>query len=119
MHFTLLPILTSGFLLFAASGARASGFASTCNNIALSGTTLSAECGNGHGESFQASINTDDCIANYGGSLTCAPNGGYSASCNTCFIEPGTTDMLCDCRNGSGGTPASLIDLSRSRTRLC
>ncbi|KAH7929526.1 Cyanovirin-N [Leucogyrophana mollusca] len=120
MQFTFFQVLASGLLFFATSSVVADGgFADTCTDYYINNATLIAECTGHNGVgTYLTSINTAYCIADTGGYLECAPNGQYTASCSNCFIESGTTYMLCDCENGSGGDGASIIDLNSCFTNV-
>ncbi|KAH7930616.1 Cyanovirin-N [Leucogyrophana mollusca] len=112
MQFTSFQILASGLMLFGASSAVASGFSSSCNSVSLSGSILYADCRSESGNYAESALDTANCVANYDGNLSCASGGGYTGSCTNCALEAGTTYLLCDCKNGSGGDPASVIDLN-------
>ncbi|QRW02750.1 CVNH domain protein [Ceratobasidium sp. AG-Ba] len=84
------------------------GFSASCSGASVSGTTLTANCGNGNGGSRWSSIDLNQCIANYGGNLVCAKNGGFGGSCSECEIRTGVY-MICGCSGGSNPTP--IIDL--------
>ncbi|KAH7910392.1 Cyanovirin-N [Hygrophoropsis aurantiaca] len=112
MQFTSLSIVFSGLFVFATSSAVAyGGFANSCTDYYVTDATLIASCTGPDEVVYLTSINTAYCIADTAGSLECAPNGQYTTSCSNCFIESGTTYMLCDCEDGSGGDAASIIDL--------
>ncbi|KAF8609767.1 Cyanovirin-N [Ceratobasidium sp. AG-I] len=99
-----------GFSLFAAMSVSAGGgFSASCSNFYMQGNNvLTATCGNGSGGSKTTSIDLNRCIANYGGNLACAANGGYGGSCSGCLIRTGTY-MICHC-GPNNGTP--IIDLN-------
>ncbi|KAG8748830.1 hypothetical protein FRC12_013763 [Ceratobasidium sp. 428] len=101
--------LTALFFL-ATSGVRAGGgFSASCRNFYMeTKTKLVASCGDGRGGSRDTSIDLNRCIANYGGNLACATNGGYGGSCSDCLIRTGTY-MRCHC-GPNNGTPT--IDLN-------
>ncbi|KAH7920965.1 Cyanovirin-N [Leucogyrophana mollusca] len=112
MQFTSLQLLASCLVLFGASSAVASDFSASCKSISLSGSILYADCRSESGNYAESALDTANCVANYDGNLSCASGGGYTGSCTDCSLESGTTYLLCDCKNGSGGDPASLIDLN-------
>ena len=60
--------LASAFAL----GANAGGFLDSCCRVAFGGTTVSAKCGNGRGQWFDASKDVNSCIGNNNGQLTFA-----------------------------------------------
>ncbi|KAH7929527.1 Cyanovirin-N [Leucogyrophana mollusca] len=112
MQFTLLPFVASGLLFFATSNVGAIDFSASCSDWYMDGTVLFATCNAADGTATSTALDMNDCITNEGGSLACAVVGDYSSSCTDCAIESGTADLLCDCENGTGGDPASILDLS-------
>ncbi|KAG8688920.1 hypothetical protein FRC08_011189 [Ceratobasidium sp. 394] len=85
------------------------GFSGSCKNWYVSGYTLHANCGDGHGGYRDTSKDLNQCIANYGGNLACATNGGFGGSCSGCEVVTGTY-MKCHCGPGPNNTPT--IDLN-------
>ncbi|KAH7921543.1 Cyanovirin-N [Leucogyrophana mollusca] len=103
MQFTTFQLLASGLLLFGASTALAqSGFADSCDDYYVTGTTLYANCLNDNDSAYYATeVDLNYCLANDGGSLICEYGGSYSYSCSDCGLASGTY-FECDCQDGSG-----------------
>ncbi|KAG8726323.1 hypothetical protein FRC12_023498, partial [Ceratobasidium sp. 428] len=108
MYFLGLTVVSALFFLTAPGVSAGGGFSGSCSNIYMDGNSrLVAHCGDGRGGSRDTSIDLNRCIANYGGNLACATNGGYGGSCSGCLIHTGTY-MRCHC-GPNNGTPT--IDL--------
>ncbi|KAH7882515.1 Cyanovirin-N [Phlebopus sp. FC_14] len=94
MHLLASTLLTLPFLKLVAA---ASGFADTCSNYGVSGTTLSADCLQIDQATDSTSLNLDICLVNSNGELLCRSGGDYGASCSGCHLS-GTT-FTCSCNN--------------------
>ncbi|KAG8756802.1 hypothetical protein FRC12_010468 [Ceratobasidium sp. 428] len=91
MHFLGFTVVSALFFLAAPSVSAGGGFSHSCSSFHMEGNSkLVATCGDGGGGHKTTSINLNDCIANYGGNLACAKNGGYGGSCSGCLIHTGT-----------------------------
>ncbi|KAH7910391.1 Cyanovirin-N [Hygrophoropsis aurantiaca] len=112
MQYTYLQLLASGLLLFAVPNVAATDFSASCSDWYMDGTVLYASCNAADGVATNTAVDLTDCLTNTNGSLACAAVGDYSDSCTDCAIESGTSYLLCDCQNGSGGDPASILDLN-------
>lgn len=88
-------------------------YADTCPGYAyISGTTFYTQCYNDAGQLVDASIDLNNCVANYNGQLACVHgNGGYSASCSGCEIVQQPEYIECGCANEDGGYTDSIGDL--------
>lgn len=70
----MLPFTSTLFTLVAFAVTLHGTYASyvpTCQDEYLSGDTLNAQCRNEAGQYVSTSLGLDDCVANYGGQLTC------------------------------------------------
>ncbi|TFK49859.1 hypothetical protein OE88DRAFT_1736818 [Heliocybe sulcata] len=109
-----LTLAVSSLALILQLQATGANFASTCTTGYISGDTFHSSCYNDAGQLVDTSINLNNCVANYDGQLTCVHgNGGYSSTCSGCEIAAGIEYMECYCSNGSGGSPASIVDLGQ------
>lgn len=70
MHFTSLLTLV-GASLFAVSGVQAANFGSTCSNIYLDGTILTATCTAVKGGPKTTHLDLNNCIINGQGTPVC------------------------------------------------
>ncbi|KAL7904172.1 Cyanovirin-N [Trichoderma velutinum] len=91
-------------------------FASSCTEWGLNTyypSILNGECWNTQGQLIHNVFDLDGCIANYGGQLTYAKNGGYGFSCDkrNCAIVDSTW-LQCNCKGYSGQTVFSKINLN-------
>jgi hypothetical protein len=104
-----------------------------CGQFSLMGSTFNALCG---ADSVVPShINIDGCIANVGGDLQylneyvfeqenseiCAKqirnSGGYSKSCSSCDVDPGTLNLICNCETGLGSFKKSTLNIGLLKCR--
>ncbi|EED84853.1 predicted protein [Postia placenta Mad-698-R] len=87
-------------------------YAGSCQDEYLDGQNLVATCTADDGSQVSSTLNLDDCVANYGGTLNCIPSGEFSYSCDvaSCGLTGGEY-MKCYCGNGKGGQTASIVDL--------
>ncbi|KAB5591183.1 hypothetical protein CTheo_5392 [Ceratobasidium theobromae] len=109
MHFTSFLTLV-GASLFAASGVQAANFGSTCSNIYLSGTTLTATCTKVKGSPTTTSLDLNNCIINNQGIPLCKVGGNFAASCSGCYLDSSVyTQMWCTCNGGVGPHSASIV----------
>ncbi len=70
MHFTtFLAVFATTFAAF--RGAKAQGFGITCTNPVLSGSILTATCGDGRGGQTNSAVDLNACVGVSGGSLVC------------------------------------------------
>ncbi|KAF2967664.1 hypothetical protein GQX73_g5905 [Xylaria multiplex] len=59
-------------------------------------------------------VNLNDCIANYMGTLNFAYNGGFASSCESCKMD--VKKLVCECSAGEGlGTKHTEFDLDNWR----
>ncbi|KAG8721264.1 hypothetical protein FRC08_014625 [Ceratobasidium sp. 394] len=104
MYFQKFFLISALAAISAKTVQAGGGFSASCSNWYMSGNTPYASCSDGRGGRRDTSIDLNKCIANYGGNLACAPNGGFGASCSGCLIRTGTY-MICGCRPGENNTP--------------
>ncbi|KAG8780544.1 hypothetical protein FRC12_022874 [Ceratobasidium sp. 428] len=110
MHFLGLTVVSALFFLATPGVSAGGGFSSSCSSFYMSGNSaLTATCPDGKGGSKTTTLDLNKCIANYGGNLACATNGGYGGSCSGYLIHTGTY-MRCFC-GPNNGTP--VMDLNR------
>jgi cytolysin (calcineurin-like family phosphatase) len=90
-------------------------FASTCSNISLQGNNvLAATCSTASGTQ-STTLDLDTCITNAGGTLWWdTTSGNYAASCTSCSLS--TTQLTCQCNNGSGTYGSTSIELDNNIT---
>ncbi|EED84477.1 predicted protein [Postia placenta Mad-698-R] len=88
-------------------------YAGSCQDEHLDGQNLVATCTADDGSQVSSTLNLDDCVANYGGTLNCVPRGEFSYSCDvaSCGLTGGEY-MECYCGNGQSGQTASIVDLA-------
>ncbi|KAH7908594.1 Cyanovirin-N [Hygrophoropsis aurantiaca] len=87
-------------------------FGAACTNSTLDGTTLNAMCETDSGANITASINLNNCVASYNGTLTCSQTGNYSTTCSACEYGIGPLQMVCMCYDGNATYPdVSVINL--------
>ncbi|KAH7924305.1 Cyanovirin-N [Leucogyrophana mollusca] len=123
MHPTLLnfSLIVSISILASSRFALAQGFAATCTNITLNGavmepttgTTLAAVCEADSGVNVTSSLDLNNCIANYNGTLTCVHSGDFGATCAACDYGIGPLQMVCMCQveNATLAEMPSVINL--------
>ncbi|KAF7299526.1 CVNH domain-containing protein [Mycena indigotica] len=82
-----------------------SGAGQSCNDWAISGTTLQALCRNVQGVFQTAHTDISNCVTNSGGNLFCQANGGAGASCSFFNLFQAGSSVLISahCGTGNGG----------------
>ncbi|KJA28772.1 hypothetical protein HYPSUDRAFT_176652 [Hypholoma sublateritium FD-334 SS-4] len=91
---TFIAVFATAFAAF--RGAEAQGFGVTCTNPVLSGSILTATCGNGHGGQTNSALDLNACVGLSGGNLVCQSNGDFLAhGCTGCSLID--VVISCDC----------------------
>jgi cytolysin (calcineurin-like family phosphatase) len=85
------------------------GFATSCSNISLSGSSLSATCQVGS-QGQATTVDLNGCVTNNNGNLQFATPGNYSGSCSGCSLSG--TNLTCQCNPMSGPAKSTTIDIN-------
>jgi len=75
-------------------------FAETCEDIGLDGSLLKANCRNAEGKYTQTFIDLNNEITNNNGQLEWNNNGGYTKSCDFCYLAQFSIRCQCYTPNG-------------------
>lgn len=92
-------------------------YSRTCNDAAMLGSVLTAQCKDQNGVTIHSRLYVRDCggdITNVFGELVCEsrrlPRGSYSQSCSSCSAEG--SSLRCTCRDTKQAAIKTALDLA-------
>ncbi|OBZ78215.1 hypothetical protein A0H81_02737 [Grifola frondosa] len=107
MQLSLLSIISVALVAASQVAAKAqNGFIGSCTGLS-SQTATSCSRPARTTSSDSTSIDLNQCVENFAGTLECATNGNFANSCSSCSLQD--TDIL-SCNCGSGTTLKDLND---------